>query len=212
MVRCRKSHRQALIRSFLIVCFAFMGNEKSNASTYFFIPSRGAEITGNISTPLSINVVWTLSVYNTGRPIAVGGGDMVQESVVSSDLSGVPLDGITFSSTVASTCDPLPPGSCTYHYAPVEMDSLTISDAARYLDTTGQPGCGPCYLIENTAVYVELPDGLGILGEQGLTPLPAALPLFATGLGVMGLLGWRRKRKPRVPSHDQAVSFGFLNP
>jgi hypothetical protein len=27
------------------------------------------------------------------------------------------------------------------------------------------------------------------------TPLPAALPLFYTGLGVMGLLGWRRKRK-----------------
>jgi hypothetical protein len=27
------------------------------------------------------------------------------------------------------------------------------------------------------------------------TPLPAALPLFATGLGVMGLLGWRRKRR-----------------
>ena len=27
------------------------------------------------------------------------------------------------------------------------------------------------------------------------TPLPAALPLFATGIGAMGLLGWRRKRK-----------------
>jgi hypothetical protein len=27
------------------------------------------------------------------------------------------------------------------------------------------------------------------------TPLPAALPLFAGGLGVMGLLGWRRKHK-----------------
>ena len=26
-------------------------------------------------------------------------------------------------------------------------------------------------------------------------PEPPALPLFATGLGVMGLLGWRRKRK-----------------
>jgi hypothetical protein len=26
------------------------------------------------------------------------------------------------------------------------------------------------------------------------TPVPAALPLFATGLAVMGLLGWRRKR------------------
>ena len=27
------------------------------------------------------------------------------------------------------------------------------------------------------------------------TPLPAALPLFASGLGAMGFLGWRRKRK-----------------
>ena len=26
-------------------------------------------------------------------------------------------------------------------------------------------------------------------------PLPAALPLFVTGLGALGLLGWRRKRK-----------------
>jgi hypothetical protein len=26
-------------------------------------------------------------------------------------------------------------------------------------------------------------------------PIPAALPLFATGLGALGLLGWRRKRK-----------------
>jgi hypothetical protein len=29
----------------------------------------------------------------------------------------------------------------------------------------------------------------------GQTPLPAALPLFATGLGAMGLFGWWRKRK-----------------
>jgi hypothetical protein len=27
------------------------------------------------------------------------------------------------------------------------------------------------------------------------TPLPAGLPLFATGLGAMGVLGWRKKRK-----------------
>ena len=32
----------------------------------------------------------------------------------------------------------------------------------------------------------------GFLNE---TPLPAALPLFASGLGALGLLGWRRKRK-----------------
>jgi hypothetical protein len=33
------------------------------------------------------------------------------------------------------------------------------------------------------------------LGTISPTPLPAALPLFATGLGALGLLGWRRKRK-----------------
>ena len=29
------------------------------------------------------------------------------------------------------------------------------------------------------------------------TPLPGALPLFAGGLGALGLLGWRRKRRPQ---------------
>jgi hypothetical protein len=47
------------------------------------------------------------------------------------------------------------------------------------------------------------PDGtLYNPGDPGIfasvvaeTPLPAALPLFASGLGAMGLFGWRRKRK-----------------
>jgi hypothetical protein len=29
-----------------------------------------------------------------------------------------------------------------------------------------------------------------------VVPLPATLPLFATGLAGLGLLGWRRKQKP----------------
>ena len=31
-----------------------------------------------------------------------------------------------------------------------------------------------------------------------VVPLPPALPLFATGLGAFGLLGWRRKRKAKL--------------
>ena len=34
--------------------------------------------------------------------------------------------------------------------------------------------------------------------DVSATPLPAALPLFATGLGAMGFLGWRRKRKAQA--------------
>jgi hypothetical protein len=35
-------------------------------------------------------------------------------------------------------------------------------------------------------------------GTSAATPLPAALPLFATGLGALGLFGWRRKRKAQA--------------
>jgi hypothetical protein len=34
--------------------------------------------------------------------------------------------------------------------------------------------------------------------EGDAVPLPAAFPLFATGLGGLGLLGWRRKRKAQA--------------
>jgi hypothetical protein len=33
------------------------------------------------------------------------------------------------------------------------------------------------------------------VGDTSATPLPAALPLFATGLGAFGLFSWRKKRK-----------------
>jgi hypothetical protein len=41
-------------------------------------------------------------------------------------------------------------------------------------------------------------DSIVVTGPTSATPLPAALPLFATGIGGLGLLGWRRKRKARA--------------
>lgn len=38
-------------------------------------------------------------------------------------------------------------------------------------------------------------DNFGALATATPVPLPAALPLFAGGLGLFGLLGWRRKRR-----------------
>jgi hypothetical protein len=42
--------------------------------------------------------------------------------------------------------------------------------------------------IQTGAVYAEF-------APVSTTPLPAALPLFAAGIGALGLFGWRRKRK-----------------
>ena len=53
---------------------------------------------------------------------------------------------------------------------------------------TGQVGANTRYFTSGFATTI----GTSLSSE---TPLPAALPLFATGLGALGLLGWRRKRK-----------------
>ena len=44
-------------------------------------------------------------------------------------------------------------------------------------------------------IHTTFLTGGEIRGFLAQTPLPAALPLFATGLGTLGLLGWRRKRR-----------------
>ena len=47
----------------------------------------------------------------------------------------------------------------------------------------------PLYLVTSTILQM-LP-----LTEWKITRIPAALPLFVTGLGALSLLGWRRTRK-----------------
>jgi hypothetical protein len=47
------------------------------------------------------------------------------------------------------------------------------------------------YRVDNHEAFFDSIDPI-------LTPLPAALPLFATGLIGLGLLGWRRKRKAQA--------------
>ena len=63
---------------------------------------------------------------------------------------------------------------------------LGIGDSAQWIFSGNQ----------STALYADLSVEINATSSTDLTtPLPAALPLFATGLGAMGLFGWRRKRK-----------------
>jgi len=48
---------------------------------------------------------------------------------------------------------------------------------------------------DDLKTYPEQSSGRVTYIEVGTTPLPAALPLFASGLGALGLLGWRKRRK-----------------
>jgi hypothetical protein len=72
----------------------------------------------------------------------------------------------------------------TFFDAGDSLNAVTQIQFAATLDD-GLPNQDPPY-----AIY-----DIGALVEYSPLPLPATLPLFATGLGAMGLLGRRRKRK-----------------
>ena len=70
----------------------------------------------------------------------------------------------------------------------------TIDQTYEYLYVNEQDPSEGTYLAGSASV-TNAPGMWNATYTSPPTPLPAALPLFATGLGALGLLGWRRKRK-----------------
>ena len=80
----------------------------------------------------------------------------------------------------------------------VDNNGISFESAsAMYVIFSFGCNCGPGF---GYAMLARLNSGSGVEPNISLeaTPLPAALPLFATGLGALGLLGRRRKRKAQA--------------
>ena len=83
-------------------------------------------------------------------------------------------DGVGYTNTVASAPYPVNATSTAY-------SGLTGPWQLIYVEANGLPA-----VLNFDITREEAPP---------TTPLPAALPLFATGIGGLGLLSWRKKRK-----------------
>jgi len=104
--------------------------------------------------------------------------------------------------TVNLAAGPVPFG---FIFGPTLNDTLlngAVSDAGAYLvqiglGTSADAGPGQvAYLGLSDRPYPGTDfDFQDLTLSVTATPLPAALPLFAGGLGALGLLGWRRKKK-----------------
>jgi hypothetical protein len=83
--------------------------------------------------------------------------------------------------------------------APASEDLFNVPDPNGYSIALGGGAGGTDYSVQLQLVTDNDPTNDISLTSAALgavvTPLPAALPLFATGLGSFGLFGWRRKRK-----------------
>ena len=94
-------------------------------------------------------------------------------------------------------------------------NGATFSLNGNLLSSTGSTGYGslvsfliPAALFQGSNVFEVVvqndpfdgpnPTGLLVSADVSAVPLPAALPLFASGIGALGLLGWRRKKRKPV--------------
>ena len=154
--------------------FAF-GSPPAQASTFTFTGNCTLDCTGTADATL------VLTGYMLGNNITKPNfvsltyhSTFMSFSVTPAELS---LIGGTF------TPPPLPgaePVSITWLVSGNMMTLQTFSDGTWCAST-----------IQNCS-------DLGNNGVWAATPLPATLPLFATGIGALGLLGWRRKRKAQA--------------
>jgi hypothetical protein len=93
-------------------------------------------------------------------------------------------------------------GGGTSHAGSFNFETSAVNSGTITIDLTAKNGTtwadAAAVLIANSNGWEAADNMSGApqdLGFLAATPLPAALPLFAGGLGVMGLLGRRKKRK-----------------
>jgi hypothetical protein len=179
------------------------GDGSSSASVdlqYFF---EIVALTGN-ATQLSMEIT--------------ASGGVTQTLVTTGNSAQLTLTGFSGSQLLASACTfPAGLGSCAAEglanqtsFSINDSELLTVGveyslDMDLFVASYGGGGTkdsqsgyiDPIISFANSADVG--PYGLifsaGVGNSPATTPLPAGLPLFATGLGVMSLLGWRRKRK-----------------
>jgi hypothetical protein len=83
--------------------------------------------------------------------------------------------------------DFVPPGFPGFH----ESAIIVLEPSNNLMQAASQSG----FVNDNPGQFDNFFIGSFLVSEVSAVPLPAAFPLFASGVGALGLLGWRRKRK-----------------
>jgi hypothetical protein len=148
----------------------FVANPSIGEMTSYTLNIDGT-FTYDTTTLAATSVDITLS----GAPVSPQIDNVLREYTKSP--AGISFTGPAFSAVTNDNC-------CSVAISARFANPLDYS-ADPLVDFLYETSAGPTYAISVT-------------GFADPTPLPAALPLFATGLGAMGLLGWRGKRKGRV--------------
>jgi hypothetical protein len=188
--------RNLLVASATLV--ALSGSVQANTITFGGPGTASFQVVGDNSNP-SATGTFSLGDINItpnppipGDPLSGGGsfsvGAILQGALILSAPPNILLGETT--QVGADFCRDLPCQTSINFLIPTGQLDLPLSVTSTLAFFDAQVGSPPFTL------SLSVPDPL----QVGSSPLPAALPLFATGLGALGLLGWRRKRKARISS------------
>lgn len=140
-----------------------------NVTGDFVISTLADDLTLQTITPTSFS-------FNDGVQ-TLNNSNSTGQFQITTNGSGVPTDWLILVQLIGDTSDYIELSG------PLEFNNDEVAQSQYGL-------CGPdeCYAYNKSA---------GSFNDvaASATPLPAALPLFATGLGAMGFFGCRRKRK-----------------
>jgi len=166
-------------------------------------PNSGQTLTAwclDVSVYLTTSGTYTLGPLTTA---GAGGSNPALTAGQVSEIGSLMLNGLS-SDTNSSAATQLAIWMLEYgsEFSYSGVSSAVTALALTY-ESNVMPGgewyCPNCTVTllsslgDQSLGYALLPTEGG--GTLPAVPLPATLPLFATGLGALGLLGWRRKRK-----------------
>ena len=141
--------------------------------------------TPNVNASPNVQFLGLTNVPTNGPPEVRG------TILVSLDLAGLSTASLALSESVnlqTSASGTVADQSNIFHF----NDPLTLT----YFDQSGN--IVPNLVLYDSSLNAVLPLSGQDFSGGSETPLPATLPLFATGIGGLALLGWRRKRKARA--------------
>ena len=153
--------------------------------------------TAATASPITYQLIGVMASFGSTGTDTITGNFTYDPTTTTLDAVNIMISGSVGASTYT-----VPETVYVQAGPPTETEISFDNGANTYsatLDFIGLLGIGDYAVASLLIVLPPFHFGEGQLSQSATgfaaTPLPAALPLFGTGLGGLGLLGWRRKRK-----------------
>jgi len=183
--------KRVIVMGLPIACVLLLGSLPARSNTIINISAADS-----IPENMTKNDGFTLT---NKRPTSYTFGNFTAPTLtpINNDPNDVVTAPVTITANMCSATIVFSGNSCTFAFHITTADpTATINDVGTFMITTSVDASWFDITIPPAGNFQT--DTFNITEIVTVTdpvPLPTALPLFATGLGALGLLGWRRKWK-----------------